>query len=168
MALVFLELGFETFLQREGIGGGAGKARQDAILIETADFARRTLDDDVAQGDLAVSSQRNGVAAANAQNGGSVKLFHGIFLLKPSHGDGHPFFKGPGNAGMRRAVGARRKKEEVSRRTVSGVFRAVPGLPGTGWRWDGQADGQCRWVHPFPRTSRTRRHRCWRWPVAPS
>src|SRR5690606_9281768 len=88
VALVFFELGLEAFLQGECVGCGAGKARQDSVVVEAADLAGRTLDDDVAERDLSVAADGDLIVAAYAQNGGCVKLFHGSFLLKDSHGGG--------------------------------------------------------------------------------
>src|SRR5690606_16846669 len=76
------ELGFEALLQREGVGRGAGEAGQYLVVIQAADFPGGALDDDVAQGDLAVAAQRNAVAAAHADDGGGVKLFHAFLPLK--------------------------------------------------------------------------------------
>ncbi len=76
MALMFFQLGFETLEQREGIGSGAGKPCQHLVLVESADFACGGFDDDAAQRDLPVATQRDLVAAANGKNGGAVILIH--------------------------------------------------------------------------------------------
>ena len=47
-------------------------------MKELAHFARRALHDDIAQRDLTVSTQRNDVAPADGEYGGSVKLFHAM------------------------------------------------------------------------------------------
>ena len=74
VALVLLELGLEALEQRERIGGGAGEARQHAILIEAADLARGGLDHDVAERHLAVAAERDDAVAADGENGGAVKV----------------------------------------------------------------------------------------------
>ncbi len=94
VALVFFQLGLETFLQGEGVGRGAGKACQDLIMVEPADLAGRALDDDIAQGDLAVAAQGDVVAAPDTNNGGGVKLFHAVLSWwRESDGGVSPKFK---------------------------------------------------------------------------
>src|SRR5690606_41857539 len=93
VSLLFCQLGVEAFLQSEGVSRGAGKVGQDAVLVETPHLACRALDDDIAQGHLTIAAQGDLVTAPNAQYGGSVKLFHGIFLLKTPSGDGMRGFK---------------------------------------------------------------------------
>jgi hypothetical protein len=65
IALVLLELRLEALEEREGVGGGAGESREDAVLVEPPHLARGSLDDDVAEGDLAVAAHRHAVAAAH-------------------------------------------------------------------------------------------------------
>ena len=60
MALVLLELRLEALEQREGIRRRAGEARQHLVVVQPAHLARRRLDDDVAERDLAVAAQRDG------------------------------------------------------------------------------------------------------------
>src|SRR6185437_10293326 len=58
LAIVGGQLVLEQFEQREGVGGGAGKARQHVgILAEPADLAGIGLDHGVAQRDLAVAAK---------------------------------------------------------------------------------------------------------------
>ena len=64
VALVLLELGLEALEQREGVGGGAGKAGQHLVAVELAHLARAGLDDDVAQRHLAVAAQGDAVGGA--------------------------------------------------------------------------------------------------------
>jgi hypothetical protein len=78
MALVFFQLGFEALEQGKGVGRGTGKAGQHLVLIEPADLARGRLDDDAAQGDLAVAAQRDLIAAADGKNSGAVILIHAV------------------------------------------------------------------------------------------
>ena len=40
VALVLLELGLEALEQREGIGGGAGEAGEDLVVVQPAHLAR--------------------------------------------------------------------------------------------------------------------------------
>src|SRR5690606_1889323 len=170
--------GFEALLLGEGIGRGAGEAGQDLVVVQAADLAGRALDDDVAQGDLAIAAQRDAVAAAHADDGGGVKLFHAFLPMKALAGGEAGDFKarrprprrplstrqrnGKGPPRCSAAALARRaiSRDGLSRRTASGASRAVPALRATGWRWGGPAGGECRWVRRFPRTSRIRRCRC--------
>ena len=83
VALMFFELGFETFLQGEGVCGSAGEASQYPVVIEAPDLARRALDDDVAERDLAVTAQSDFLPAPDADDRGGVKLFHGNPCCEP-------------------------------------------------------------------------------------
>ena len=49
VALVLVELRLEALEQREGIGGAAGEAGEDAVLVQAPHFARAALDDHVAR-----------------------------------------------------------------------------------------------------------------------
>lgn len=49
MALVFFQLAFETFEQREGVGSGTGKTGDDLAVIQAADFLRVAFHHGVAQ-----------------------------------------------------------------------------------------------------------------------
>jgi len=53
---VLLEFRLEALEQRERIGGAAGEAREDAVLVQAPDLACGRLDDDVAERDLAVAA----------------------------------------------------------------------------------------------------------------
>ena len=57
MALVLFELGLEALEQRERVGGRSGEAREHAVVVQAAHLARRRLDDDVAERDLAVAAE---------------------------------------------------------------------------------------------------------------
>src|SRR5690606_29235360 len=81
VALVFFELGLEALLQGERVGGGTGKTGQHLLMVQAADFARRALENDVAQSNLPIAAYGDLVAAPNADDGCSVKLFHGFFPL---------------------------------------------------------------------------------------
>src|SRR5690606_2407825 len=76
VALMLFQLGFEAFLQGEGVGRGTGESCQDPVVVQAADLACGAFDDDVAQGDLAIAAYGDVFAAANTNDGGSVKLFH--------------------------------------------------------------------------------------------
>ena len=77
VALVLLQLGLETLEQREGIRRAAGEAGQDLFVVEPPHLARRGLDYDVAERDLAVAAQRHAAAATHGKDGGAVILLHG-------------------------------------------------------------------------------------------
>src|SRR6202008_915799 len=76
IALVLVELRLEALEEREGIGGAAGKAGEDAVLVEAPHLARAALQHDLAEGHLAVAAKRDGCAASNGKNGGAVELLH--------------------------------------------------------------------------------------------
>ena len=59
VALVLLELGLEALEEREGVGGRAGEAGEHLVVMQSAHLARRRLDDDVAERDLAVAAERD-------------------------------------------------------------------------------------------------------------
>jgi hypothetical protein len=77
---VLFQLGLKAFEQGEGVGRGTGKAGQHLAVVELTHLARRALDNDIAQRDLAVAANGDLVAvrrlAPHADDGGSVKLFH--------------------------------------------------------------------------------------------
>ena len=77
VALVLLELRLEALEQRERVGGAAGEAGEDAVLVQPPHLARAGLDDDVAERHLAVAAERDGRAAPDGEDGGAVKLLHG-------------------------------------------------------------------------------------------
>ena len=54
---MFLQLGLEALEQGEGIGGAAGEAGQHLVLVQPAHLAGSGLDDDIAEGDLAVAAE---------------------------------------------------------------------------------------------------------------
>jgi hypothetical protein len=82
MALVFLQLGLEALEQCECVGRGAGETRQHLAVVELAHLARSALDNDIAEGDLPVAADGDLSSvrrlAPHADDGGSVKLFHGL------------------------------------------------------------------------------------------
>src|SRR5208283_3011164 len=59
---VLLELRFESFEQREGVGGGAGEARDHLALAEPPDLLGVALHDGLAEADLAIAGD-DGFAA---------------------------------------------------------------------------------------------------------
>src|SRR5690606_32443398 len=63
VAGMLLQLAVEAFEQGEGIGRAAGESGDDLAVVQPAHLARTGLDDGVAQGDLAVTTQRDLVAA---------------------------------------------------------------------------------------------------------
>ena len=50
--------------------------------MQPADLARGGLDDDVAEGDLAVAAQGDEIASAHRNDGGAVELLHGMTLIR--------------------------------------------------------------------------------------
>src|SRR5882762_1260133 len=70
VAMILLQLGFETAKERECVGSGSGKPREDSFLIQAADFLGFVLDDRFAQGDLSVARHHDLVIAADAKDGG--------------------------------------------------------------------------------------------------
>src|SRR5688500_8350610 len=77
VALVLVELRLEALEQRESVGGAAGEAGEDAVLVEAAHLLGAALDDDVAERHLAVAAERDRSIAPDRKNGGAVQLFHG-------------------------------------------------------------------------------------------
>jgi hypothetical protein len=75
---MLVQLGFEALEQREGIGGRAGKPRQNAVMMQAPHLACALLDHDIAERDLAVAAQGDARAAAYRNDRGSVKILHGI------------------------------------------------------------------------------------------
>jgi len=82
MALVLFQLGLEAFEQGESVCGGTGKAGQHPTVVQLAHLAGRALDDDVAQGHLAITTDGHqhagGGLPTHAEDGRSVKLFHSV------------------------------------------------------------------------------------------
>ena len=72
VAAVLLELRLEPREQREGVGGGPGKARQDRVVVEAPDLAGALLHDGVAEGHLAVAGEHGLAAVAHGQDGRRV------------------------------------------------------------------------------------------------
>ena len=72
IAAILLELRLEAREQRERIGGRAGEAGQDAIVVEPADLPGALLDDGLPEGHLAVAGQHRPVAVADRENGRAV------------------------------------------------------------------------------------------------
>ena len=68
IAAILLELGLEAGEQREGVGRRAGKAGQDAIVVEPADLPGALLDDGLAERDLAVARQHRLVPMTDREN----------------------------------------------------------------------------------------------------
>src|SRR5258705_10631990 len=71
VALVLVELRLEALEEREGIGGAAGEAGEDAILVEAAHLIRPALDDDLAEGDLPVAPASEPRSPAHRAAGGA-------------------------------------------------------------------------------------------------
>jgi hypothetical protein len=88
VALVLVELGLEALEEGEGVGGAAGEAGEDLSVVERAHLARGGLDDDVAEGDLAVAAERDTIAAPHRQDGGAAILLHDGFSVPGEAGAG--------------------------------------------------------------------------------
>ena len=71
---ILLELGFQPLEQREGVGGGAGKAADHVAVAEPAHFLGIGLDDGLPDRDLAVAADGHQPALADGQNGGAVPV----------------------------------------------------------------------------------------------
>src|SRR4030095_541746 len=71
VALVLVELGLEALEQREGVGGAAGEAGEDALLVEAAHLLRAALDHHIAERHLAVAAERDLAVAARRKGSGS-------------------------------------------------------------------------------------------------
>ena len=78
MALMFFQLRFEAFEQGKRIGGRAGKTGENLVVIKPSYFARRGLDDHVAERDLTVAAHGDFIAAPHGDDGGAVKTFHEV------------------------------------------------------------------------------------------
>src|SRR5687767_3622395 len=63
VSLVLVELRLEALEERERVGGAAGEAREDALLVEPPHLARAALDYDLTERHLAVAAERDGCAA---------------------------------------------------------------------------------------------------------
>ena len=72
LAGILLKLGFQPFEQREGVGGGAGKAADHVALAELAHLLGIGFDDGLADRDLAVAADGHRAALADGQDGGAV------------------------------------------------------------------------------------------------
>ena len=68
VAAVLFELGLEPREQREGVGGGAGKAGQDRLVVEAPDFLRAVLEHGRAERHLTVAGQHGLVLVADREN----------------------------------------------------------------------------------------------------
>jgi hypothetical protein len=81
---VLLQLGLEALEQGEGVGRGTREAGEDAVLVQAPDLARGGLDDDVAEGHLAVAAHGDAFAAAHGEDGGAVESWgFGIQVSAP-------------------------------------------------------------------------------------
>ncbi len=80
LAGVLLELAFQPLEQREGVGGGAGKAADYVALAQAPHLLGVALDDSLADRHLAVATDRHNAALADGQYGGAVPEFR-LWLL---------------------------------------------------------------------------------------
>ena len=72
LAGILLELGLEPLEQREGVGGRAGEAADDAALGEAAHLPGVALHDGLAEAHLAVAADHDPAALADHQDRGGV------------------------------------------------------------------------------------------------
>ena len=68
VAAVLFELGLEAGEQRERVGGRAGEAGEDPVVVQPPDLPGGLLDDRVAEGDLAVAGHDRLVAVPDGQH----------------------------------------------------------------------------------------------------
>ena len=73
-----LELGLKPLEQGEGVGGGAGEARDDVAVADAADLLGVALDDGLAEGDLAVAGDHHLAAFADGEDGRAVPGVGGL------------------------------------------------------------------------------------------
>ena len=77
MALVFFQLGFETFKQGKGVGGAASETGNHLAVKKPTNLAGVALHDSVAQADLAIATDDHVVTSTNRNNGCTAILLHG-------------------------------------------------------------------------------------------
>ncbi len=73
VAAILFQLGLEAGEQRKGVGRRAGKAGQDAFVVQTTDLLRAVLDHCLAEGHLSVSGQHGAVAMSDRKDCCAVK-----------------------------------------------------------------------------------------------
>ena len=99
MALMLLQLCLESLKQGECICRSAGKPGNNAVIVETSNLARGCLQHDVSERYLAVSAQRDALAAANRHDCCSVESIANICLNTRRINDrtvtSVPYFWGP-------------------------------------------------------------------------
>src|SRR5262249_44182850 len=61
----------------KSVGAGAGEAREDAVVVQTADLARIRLEHGLTDRDLPVTAEDHASAVAYRQNRGAVQIKHG-------------------------------------------------------------------------------------------
>jgi hypothetical protein len=71
---VLLQHALEAFEQRERVGGSAGEAGQDAVMVDAPDLARVALHHRVPERHLPIAAERDLAIATDADDGGSAKL----------------------------------------------------------------------------------------------
>src|SRR5215510_930900 len=69
LAVVLLQFAFESSKQGESIGSGAGESGDDAVVEETAHFARVALHDRVLKSDLTVAGHGDVIVSPHGKNG---------------------------------------------------------------------------------------------------
>lgn len=72
VAVELFEFSFEASEKGEGIGGGAGEAGQDTIVVEAADLTGAALHDGIAHGDLAIGGHDDAACAADEEHSSTM------------------------------------------------------------------------------------------------
>ena len=73
---MLLELRLEALEERKRIGGAAGEAGENPVMVQAPHLLRATFDDHIAEGHLTVAAQRHRVPAAHGKDGRAMELFH--------------------------------------------------------------------------------------------
>src|SRR5579871_4137380 len=68
VAVVLLQLGFETAEQSEGVRRRSRESGNNLVVVESANLLRRMLDYRLPQRNLTISGQNNAAIAAHGQN----------------------------------------------------------------------------------------------------
>ena len=76
LAVLRFQFGFKALEEGEGVGGGAGKARQYLVVVEAADFARVAFHDGLAEGYLSVAGNGDMATTAHGEDGGGMSVKH--------------------------------------------------------------------------------------------
>ena len=78
LPVLFFQLAFKALKEGEGVGGAAGESSEDAVFVETTDFARVALHDGVAERDLAVAGDGDVATTTDGEDGGGMCVKHDL------------------------------------------------------------------------------------------